>query len=395
MFRKMPFILLSFIGLAYLASLFLPLPYLSFIYATALSIKSVIIFTLPFLIFGLLFKTAVNLSKKASKVILLILLGICVSNFISTMLSYSIGVFAYHFAFSMPFPEESMSLQPAWILTLPKWIPNDIAMFTGLFLGVILGRFKPALGEKIAATFEKIIHLLLKGILYVIPLFIAGFIVKMCYDGTLLSILESYSAIFGLIGASVFSYVMFIYFIASRCSFKKLITSLKNMMPAAITGFGSMSSAASMPLTLMATEKNSENPDLSRSLIPATVNIHLIGDCFAIPIFAFAVMSSFGVVEPSFFTYLAFAFYFVLAKFSVAAVPGGGILVMLPILEAYLGFNAEMLSLITALYILFDPVITAANILGNGGFAQLAGRFFGNNRKAKSVDPSFVIDHSH
>lgn len=62
--------------------------------------------------------------------------------------------------------------------------------------------------------------------------------------------------------------------------------------------------------------------------------------------------------------------YFVLAKFSVAAVPGGGILVMLPILEAYLGLNGEMLSLITALYLLFDPVITCANILGNGAFAQ-------------------------
>jgi Na+/H+-dicarboxylate symporter len=100
------------------------------------------------------------------------------------------------------------------------------------------------------------------------------------------------------------------------------------------------------------------------------VNIHLIGDCFAIPIFAFAIMKSFGIAEPAFASYLIFAGYFVMAKFSVAAVPGGGILVMLPILETYLGFNGEMLSLITALYILFDPLITSANVLGNGGFAM-------------------------
>jgi Na+/H+-dicarboxylate symporter len=55
----------------------------------------------------------------------------------------------------------------------------------------------------------------------------------------------------------------------------------------------------------------------------------------------------------------------------VAAIPGGGIVVMLPILESCLGFNSEMLSLITALYILFDPVITSANVLGNGMFAKL------------------------
>ena len=143
------------------------------------------------------------------------------------------------------------------------------------------------------------------------------------------------------------------------------------MLPAAIAGFGSMSSAAAMPLTIIGAEKNSKNSDLARSVIPITVNIHLVGDCFAIPIFAFAVMKSFGIAEPSFAAYLTFASFFVLAKFSVAAVPGGGILVMLPILEKYLGFNAEMLSLITALYILFDPVITCANVLGNGGFSQV------------------------
>ncbi len=43
---------------------------------------------------------------------------------------------------------------------------------------------------------------------------------------------------------------------------------------------------------------------------------------------------------------------------------------MIPILESHLGFNGEMISLITALYILFDPVITAANVMGNGAFAM-------------------------
>jgi Na+/H+-dicarboxylate symporter len=69
--------------------------------------------------------------------------------------------------------------------------------------------------------------------------------------------------------------------------------------------------------------------------------------------------------------YLIFAFHFVIAKFSVAAIPGGGIIVMIPILEKYLGFNSDMSSLITALYILFDPIITGINVLGNGAFAKV------------------------
>jgi len=61
------------------------------------------------------------------------------------------------------------------------------------------------------------------------------------------------------------------------------------------------------------------------------------------------VMKNFGFDQPELWAYLTFAFYFVMAKFSVAAIPGGGIIVMLPILENCLGFNAEMMSLITAL----------------------------------------------
>ena len=173
---------------------------------------------------------------------------------------------------------------------------------------------------------------------------------------------------------SCFSYILFVYFWLGRFDFKKFAESIKNMFPAAISGFTTMSSAASMPLTLIGVENNVDNKDLVRSVVPATVNIHLVGDCFAIPIFAYAVLKSFGIAEPSLISYLIFSIYFVIAKFSVAAIPGGGILVMLPILEAHLGFNTEMLSLITALYVLFDPVITCANVFGNGAFAKIIDR---------------------
>ena len=92
-------------------------------------------------------------------------------------------------------------------------------------------------------------------------------------------------------------------------------------------------------------------------------------------------MKTFGLAEPSLMQYLIFSGYFVLAKFSVAAIPGGGILVMLPILEKYLGFQADMMSFITALYILFDPVITSANVLGNGAFAKLMDKCLGHRAK--------------
>ncbi len=370
MFRKMPFILLTLMILIGVLHPLIPEEAQSILYGVSLSIKSLIVFSLPFIIFGLLFKTTIGFARNASKMILAILVAICLSNFLSTMLSYSVGHVAYTFDLAMPFPGAESELQPAWIFVLPKLIGNDHAMLAALILGIILGWWKPSWAASIATRMDRIIGYILKGVLYVIPLFIAGFVMKMYHDNVMGYILQNYGMIFALTACSMFAYILILYFLVSRGRELSFVQSLKNMMPAAITGFSTMSSAAAMPLSLFGTEKNSQNPDLARSIIPATVNVHLIGDCFAIPIFAFAVMKSFGVAEPAFLNYLIFACYFVLAKFSVAAVPGGGILVMLPILEHYLGFDAAMLSLITALYILFDPIVTCANVLGNGGFAM-------------------------
>lgn len=385
MFRKMPIILLATIVMVGVSYGWLPANCKSVLFGISLSLKSLIVFVLPFLIFGLLFKTSVQLAKKASKWILLILAAICLSNFISTMLSYVVGTFAYQFDLSMPIPTEEASLIPLGSFSLPKLVGNSQAMFAGLLLGILCGWVRPLLAEKIAFQLEKFISLFLKSFLYVIPLFIAGFTIKIMHDGVMSLIIHNYALIFVLVACAVFTYIGLVYLFVNGFRLRAFVQSLKNMLPAAIAGFGSMSSAAAMPLTIIGTEKNSKNPSLGRSIIPATVNIHLIGDCFAIPIFAFAIMKSFGVAEPTFLSYLIFAAYFVLAKFSVAAVPGGGILVMLPILEAHLGFTGEMLSLITALYILFDPLITSANVLGNGGFAMGLG-----NLTSENTTPSVV-----
>lgn len=376
MFRKMPFILLAIILLTTLFSSWIPLFLQSMLYGVSLTIKSFIVFILPFVVFGLLFRTAVHFSNKASKMIGIILLVVCCSNFFSTMLSYGVGNLAYQLDLSMSFPEEGTGLMPGWHFLFPKWIDNSFAMFLGLILGIVIGSFRPTIATLISAQLDRMIQVILKSILFLIPLFITGFVVKMNHDQVMNYIFSHYSLIFGLIASALFLYIGLVYYFLNGCNRKLTLQSLKNMLPAGIAAFGSMSSAAAMPLTILGAEKNAKDPAFARSVIPATVNIHLIGDCFAIPIFAFAVMKGFGIESPSFWNYLMFSFYFVLAKFSVAAVPGGGILVMLPILETYLGFNTEMLSLITALYILFDPIITCANVFGNGGFSMVTEKLF-------------------
>jgi Na+/H+-dicarboxylate symporter len=294
-----------------------------------------------------------------------------------------VGSWVYHFDLSLIEPQAIKELAPYWNFALPKLIANDKAMFAGLILGVLFSFVRPGIATKIAEKLEGGVAKILSSFAMLIPLFVMGFVVKLQHEGVIITIIDDYALIFAVIAIAQFTYICFIYLAVNQFKGRKFLKCIQNMLPATIAGFSTMSSAAAMPLTILGTEKNSDHPDLVRSIIPATVNVHLIGDCFAIPIFAFAVLKNYGMADPSFITYVIFAFYFVLAKFSVAAVPGGGILVMLPILESHLGFNGEMMSLITALYVLFDPIITSANVLGNGGFALVIGKVYSSIGRVK------------
>jgi Na+/H+-dicarboxylate symporter len=386
MFHKMPVILLGLIGLVIFFDHLIPVELKSHLYALSLSLKSVIIFILPMIIFMLLFKTLAQLASQATKIVFFILFAVCVSNFLSTMISYQIGSAISHLDLSLTVPKDVEGLTPAWSFSVPKLIANDSAMFAGLILGILFSLVQPTLAQKISKYFDKAVSVTLKLLIYIIPLFIIGFVVKLIHDKVMENILREYAIIFVLVAMAQFVYIGFIYWAANKFNLSRFFVSIKNMLPAAIAGFGSMSSAAAMPLTIIGAEKNTNRRSLTRLVIPTTVNTHLIGDCFAIPIFAFAILKNFGMPEPLFASYFIFALYFVLAKFSVAAIPGGGILVMLPILEANLGFTAEMSSLITALYILFDPVITCANVCGNGAFAVALDKILGGFSEEKRVE---------
>jgi Na+/H+-dicarboxylate symporter len=370
----MPFALIAIIFIIIMLEPLLPLEAKSIIYATAQSIKSIIIFLLPAVIFSLLFKAVMTLSSRATSAIIAILLAICASNFLSTSISGMIGSLIYQFDLSLMLPQENQGLVAYWQFSLPSLVATSHAMFAGIVLGLLVPRLHITFAMQMSELLEKMVGKILLLFAWLIPAFVAGFIMKLQADGVVITIVKDYSLIFMLVALTQFSYILLIYLLAKSFNLRKTMAALRAMLPAAITGFSTMSSMASMPLTIIGVEKNTNHSEIAKSVVPATVNIHLIGDCFAIPIFAFAILKNYDFADPAITQYMCFAFYFVLAKFSVAAMPGGGIIVMLPILETYLGFNSAMVSLITALYILFDPVITCANVLGNGGFAMICDR---------------------
>lgn len=358
----------------------IPLELKRIIYAISLSIKEILIFILPFIIFSYLFSCILSLKKGAGLFIISLLLSICFSNFLSVLIGYEVAslyVQKMNGLNSNIFIGET--IKPYWILSLPKTLPNNFALLLGVILGWIFSFFDLKIIEKIATKLKNQSDLFLQKIfLPIVPIFITGFILNLQHSGLLFSIIKQYGPIFLIIGIVSYIYIAFLFAIASNFNLKKWISYIKNSFPSIITGFSTLSSAASLPLILKFGEKYSYNKKIIQAIVPAIVNVHLIGDSIGIPVMALSVMLTFGKALPDFNTFLIFSGYFIIQKFAVAGVPGGGILVMLPILESILGFNSSMLSLITAIYIMLDAITSSANVFGNGAFAILFTKIFKN-----------------
>src|SRR3990167_1085108 len=371
MLHRMPLILLAIIVSILLFNTAIPLSLKETLYAVSLTIKSVILFMLPMIIFSLLLKTMVGLANRATTIITLILICLCASNYAATFISHFVGEWVYHLDLSVIRPNDAGNLSPAFVFQLPKLVENNHALFAGMIAGMILGQAPLKRFQWIVQPLDWVTTRLLCGIAYLIPLFVTGFVIKLQYDGVMQMILKDYLAIFAVIISAQLSYLFLFYLVLNRFNIQGTWKSIKNILPAAMAGFATMSSAAVLPLTMNSVANDTINPDLARSTVSVTTNIHLLGDCIAISIFAYALMKSFGMPMPTLYTFAIFTCYFVMAKFSVAAVPAGGIMVMLPVLENHLGFSPEMLSLMLALYVLLDPVVTAMNVMGNGALAKL------------------------
>lgn len=399
---RLPLILMAEIIFCLAFGDLVPVAIKSAFYSVSVLLKNTLVTALPFIIFSILFSSLGALKKGAFTFTALAFSLVIISNYLSTSLGGFLGIQFLDYVEITHYnsgatqqlaplwetlftPETLENITEFWGLKIRQSMSNDRALFAGIVSGLFLAFTNHSKTKKISLKMKSMsFSFLQKGFIPLIPLFILGYVLNMQHSGLLNSIFQDYFPIITLIVISTFSYIIFLYGVVSSFKIATWRCYLKTMFPAMVTGFSTMSSASALPLLMEGAARNTGNEEI-KSIVPISINIHLIGDCFSISILALTILVSFGHPLPNLEEFMLFTVFFVLAKFAVAAVPGGGILVMIPILEKYLGFTPEMLSLITALYILFDPIVTSANVLGNGAFAQLFDKIYHVFHKEKKV----------
>lgn len=374
---KLPAILLTVLFIPILTEGWLSYEVKSFFYSLSLTIKSLLVFVLPFIVFSFVVTCLVRVGKHALIFLFLLIGMVFISNITAIFTGYTIGsimVPLMTMPISLDAPD-SNGLAAMWVFELPLLFTNMNALIMGFIAGIMvnLQDIKPLRAFFFKAS-DMSSGFLKHFFIPILPFFILGFAFKLHADGILSQAISAYGPILLLVIVSQLAYLFTYFFVAARFSLRVFMAYLNNILPAWLTGLSTVSSAVTMPVLIECTGKNIGSLLMARTIVPATINIHTIGSAIGLTILALVTLNTFNMPLPDLQSFAVFGFYYALAKFSVAAVPGGVILVVGPILQSLMGFSDEMLGLITAVYMIFDPFGTAMNVSGNGVFAIVFSR---------------------
>ncbi len=393
-FKSLPTQLILSIVAAFILGGIWDISVVTWFYTGSSCFIELLLFILPFMVFSFIFLAITRIKHKSLQLIAVIFLGVFLSNSLALFTAYSFSSLilpSLGIAYTPElFTKFSSPIEPLFKLHLPALLSTDKAMILGVAAGLLTSvmpeesKIKQATFAGVSRLSQFITFFLHKIFIPLLPIYVFGFCLKLSYDQALTTLLESYGKVFILSMLLVAAYLFVLYFTAARGSLKMTFSYLKAMAPAGLTGFSTMSSAATMPVTLQCTEKTTKDRHFTDLIIPTTSNIHMLGDDLTIVMTAMALLPMFGFPLPDVTSFALFAAAFCVAKLSCVGIPGASVLVILPVLQNFLNFTPEMITVLTTIYVLQDPFGTAANVMGNGAFALVVQRFFSTEQRRVS-----------
>tara|TARA_B100001094_G_C18182666_1_gene801841 strand:- start:852 stop:2075 length:1224 start_codon:yes stop_codon:yes gene_type:complete len=343
-------------------------------------IGQLISFTIPLLILFFVGEGIAALPNNSGK----LLSQTVLYAYISTILAGTMAYFAVQ------------TVLPSFMTSDSSFIPDEIDKVTSFFtfsvtpifdvmtalvlafiFGIGVSSLKQQTLKKVFVEGREIIDLILaKVIIPLLPVYIAGVFAAVAYEGTVMVLFKTFSFVFLLILSLHWLYLIGAYMFVGSVIKKSPFKLLSEMLPAYFTALGTMSSAATIPITLEKTKRIQVRPEVAHFTIPLCASIHLSGSVITLVTCSIAVIAIFPdlhMVSPMHM----FGFIMMLGIAMIAApgAPGGGVMSAIGLLSSILGFNEEAIALMIALYLAQDSFGTACNVLGDGALSLLVNKF--------------------
>ena len=262
-------------------------------------------------------------------------------------------------------------------LEIPPLMGVMTALVTAFVFGIGMSQLELETLKKVSDQGRDVIDALLsKVIIPALPFYIAGVFAEMTVAGTVVDTLQTFGVV--LIAALVMHWLwLTVLYVSTGILLKRNPLELvKNMLPAYFTALGTMSSAATIPVSLQSSKANNVKEDVANFTVPLCATIHLSGSTITIVTCAMAVMFLSPSMEvPSLMGMLPFIMMLGVVMIAAPGAPGGAVMSALGLLTSMLGFNEGAVALMIALYLAQDSFGTACNVTGDGIIALWVDRF--------------------
>lgn len=252
-------------------------------------------------------------------------------------------------------------------------------VMTALLLSFILGLgLANTSGKTLFHAFtdlQNIVKLILvKIIIPLIPVHIAGMFLNITASKELFSTIQIFMKLFLLIIVFQGIYILLQYTAASIICRENKLKQLKNVIPAYMTALGTQSSASTIPVSLTCAEKNGISEDIADFVIPLGATIHLAGDTICLVLGAMGILLANGIT-PTLDMFLPYILMLGITMVAAPGIPGGGVMAALGLLSSLLSFTAPMQQLMISLHLSQDSFGTACNVAGDQAIAMIIGQF--------------------
>lgn len=337
-------------------------------------IGQIIMFMVPLIILAFISSSIVKMGNSASK-----MLGRAL------ILAYSSSVGAALMAMFLGYtfiPMLSIETSSEVVNTLPKMvfelnIPPVMSVMTALVLAVMVGLSaiwtKSVAVVNILNELQKMVLILINRVLIpILPYFIAANFCALSYEGAITHQLPVFINVMGIVLLAHFVWLVVLYGVAGLVTRKNPLDVVRYYAQPYFTAVGTMSSAATLPVSLKAARKSTVLSDKAVDFaIPLFSNIHLCGSILTEVFFVMTVSKILYGTFPTVSTMVLFIFLLGVFAIGAPGVPGGTVIASLGIVTSILGFNEAGTALLLTIFALQDSFGTACNVVGDGALTLM------------------------
>ncbi|MEA3285389.1 MAG: dicarboxylate/amino acid:cation symporter [Synergistota bacterium] len=350
-------------------------------------LAQIIFFTIPLVIFGFIAPAITSLKEKASAM-LGTMLTMAYLSAVGAAAFAAIAGYSIIPHLDIPTQIEGLKVLPKAIFSIdiPPIMPVMTALVLAILTGVatIWGDAKNI--EKILYEFQSMVLSIVKKIVIpLLPFFVAATFAQMAYTGRLTQQFPVFFKVILIVLLGHFIWLFFLYALSGMVSRKNPWEVVKHYGPVYLTAVGTMSSAATLPVTLSCARKSKVLPqEVTDFAIPLGSTVHLCGSVLTETFFCMTISKMLYGTMPTPETLILFIFLFGIFAVGAPGVPGGTVMASLAIVQSVLGFDADGVGLLLGIFALQDSFGTACNILGDGALAlMLRGLFYDSDGNAK------------